>query len=1157
MSKTDEPCVTLLIEDEPAIEDAFSSDGELGPHARVASAIEDTIYSSDGGKVIGLEGGWGSGKSTVVRLVTKRLEKDPHIVTISFDAWAHEGDPLRRTYIETIASKFQQLRWVDTTKWENELASLSKRTKQTLTRTTRSPTTLGVLLALALLLIPIGSTMVGDALRDYSISFSGGEPAWQFIIGSALSLSPLLVAAGRLIYLTFSGTAKKIADPSSWAFLSGTYDEDATTNSSETPNPTSLEFERLFYDLMSEALSDSKRRVLLVIDNLDRTDATEALKIWSTMQTFLHATRNREQEWFKRIWVLVPFDREGLRRLWGRDRDTREPQRVNLDLVPNIVQYDSSQDVTTDSFFEKSFQVRFTVPPLILSGWHSLLVRLLDVALPKHKDDQRKIYRTLDHFRADRSAAPTPRQLKAFVNQIGAVHRQWAHTYPLDHAAYFVLQSSNAKDLIVKLRSGKIPTDDAIRMLGPDLRRNLAGLAFNVTADKGIELLLSGIVFDALIGAKTNDDSLSSLASRHGDGFWKILDQVAFERLIEIAPSTLARVFRSLESSNLLENARTEAVSVKKALVNAADSAQLWTPFDEEMGAAIAAVVRLARDPEFSGRMITSIRSTFATYLPETGGPNGSGKKLTHAVIAVFNALAAIKHEEVIPSELVLPISASEWEPACEQLAALDPEMRFWRIFRPSSGFDAVVQFVVAAIGNGAFGELTKLTIEVTRHIQPEISWEQTLPAFRGRLDASQNVGSKEARWLFDAYRRINKVNKAQLRPYNELFDNGHILHHFHRATKEGDHESRALLAFLQLGKFPNNQPVNQSGNSQAGHQLLETTLGSTDKEMVDNFLALLERESKTSLLFAILDARGKVDPLVIACLRAATGRPRPHEVFTSEVVRSRWAFLRANLDAAPDNAHFARMLRESLDSTALATDVQDGGFSRTSVPMYLEMIGVEGSPSGAALATWCAKSLTVLATEQWVADFGESFVLAELTLLLVSRGVTPDLSLAFVDAIERHAASVCLDQQVPKGNLAARWGTLIACIGDESLRSNLRSKLLRVAADNSGGRLQDSFFDMYGTYVVEGIKQMSNFEPLFRLLLGVVKQRGPQRGLTWGAQVLDSNPAMRNHESALDLSRELEIRLRQAIDDGASPEIEAIARSIGVAPKSPANGVE
>ena len=64
----DKTCSTVLIDDSPAIEDAFSASGVLGPHDRVAKAIAD-LTNEPGGKMIGLEGGWGIGSHTVFSAV--------------------------------------------------------------------------------------------------------------------------------------------------------------------------------------------------------------------------------------------------------------------------------------------------------------------------------------------------------------------------------------------------------------------------------------------------------------------------------------------------------------------------------------------------------------------------------------------------------------------------------------------------------------------------------------------------------------------------------------------------------------------------------------------------------------------------------------------------------------------------------------------------------------------------------------------------------------------------------------------------------------------------------------------------------------------------------------------------------------------------------
>ena len=86
-------CTTHLLPDHPAQTDAF------GSHDRVASGIADLVSSGDGGKSIALTGSWGSGKSTVVELL--KLKDSPTKIFV-FNAWTHEGDPLRRTFLEQL-----------------------------------------------------------------------------------------------------------------------------------------------------------------------------------------------------------------------------------------------------------------------------------------------------------------------------------------------------------------------------------------------------------------------------------------------------------------------------------------------------------------------------------------------------------------------------------------------------------------------------------------------------------------------------------------------------------------------------------------------------------------------------------------------------------------------------------------------------------------------------------------------------------------------------------------------------------------------------------------------------------------------------------------------------------------------------------------------
>ena len=71
-------------------------------HEKVAETLFKLITKNSAkGLTIGLEGSWGSGKSTVVSILKDKLNKLDDTRYFYFDAWEHEGDPLRRVFLES------------------------------------------------------------------------------------------------------------------------------------------------------------------------------------------------------------------------------------------------------------------------------------------------------------------------------------------------------------------------------------------------------------------------------------------------------------------------------------------------------------------------------------------------------------------------------------------------------------------------------------------------------------------------------------------------------------------------------------------------------------------------------------------------------------------------------------------------------------------------------------------------------------------------------------------------------------------------------------------------------------------------------------------------------------------------------------------------
>lgn len=81
------------------VSDMDGSDDQV--HLKIANQIVDIIKTTNTqGYSIGLEGQWGSGKSTVLNLINKSLENEESTFLFYIDAWVHEGDFLRRVFLE-------------------------------------------------------------------------------------------------------------------------------------------------------------------------------------------------------------------------------------------------------------------------------------------------------------------------------------------------------------------------------------------------------------------------------------------------------------------------------------------------------------------------------------------------------------------------------------------------------------------------------------------------------------------------------------------------------------------------------------------------------------------------------------------------------------------------------------------------------------------------------------------------------------------------------------------------------------------------------------------------------------------------------------------------------------------------------------------------
>ena len=732
-------CPTRLLTDDPAAADTLG-----GAHDRIASAISDLIGSEDGGKAIGLEGGWGAGKSTIVRLVTGRLMQDSAGSTrvAVFDAWAHQGDPLRRTFLEQLIRSMQDAGWVGRGEWDERAASLSRRRREETHRVIPQLTGFGIILALALFVLPA----VSAALTNL---------AWY------VALVPILVV-GLLVALPLvwnrlpCGRSIPEAAANRFGAFPALLTGQATTESrrlvTETPDPTSIEFETLFRDLCGEGLRNPERRLVLVIDNLDRVSPEDALSIWSTLQTFVQHGAAEPPAWARQLWLIVPFDQAGIARLW-----------------PNA-KSEADAGATASSFLDKTFQVRFQIPPPTILHWRDYLRTALTEALPgHHEDDFHGVYRTFA-LRRGHDVQPTPRDLRLFVNSIGALHRQWQDREGLTISALacFALLG---RDGVERALYGHAPNSEAAlaeRVIDGRWREALAVLHFGAPLAEARVMLLRDPITSALDAG--DGAALRELEATHGEGFWAVFEHSAPTGRNDwgiVGQPDLGHGAVALDSSGLFtaEARRREAALVLTRIKAAAveDSGQ---PFTEEAAVGMAALCRLASDdPAFA---TTLFRGATAAEIPAE--PNGAASALTW-MRGAFTLLAGTS-ELSPPTTLEVPLSPDQWFGVAPEIQDADLNEDIWQRLAPRS-VDSIDEALSMRIGSRRDIEVAGMLAGVMLKTQAANSLPLTASALADYLEQLSSDMPQQLAWAVQALMDCRAAGLIDAERYSWLASQG------------------------------------------------------------------------------------------------------------------------------------------------------------------------------------------------------------------------------------------------------------------------------------------------------------------------------------------------------------------------------------------------
>jgi hypothetical protein len=371
--------------EQPSERDVFPGES----HRKVSEAIEEYILQDGACKVIGLDGGFGSGKSSILHMLrAKILSRDNTFRVWFFDCEQNYQGSIKSNFInlftKEIVSNF------DSDKDKNKISEILEQSDIALGRklvygkktvSEISPWAIALLVG-----IFFSTTFCKElvlSIKDWSAITSW---TWFFVC-LFFTLSPVFVLiAARYV------NRKKIS-AGEWSLLS-VFKGDTNDKISErieiSKEVGPLELKKVLNGHL-EAVGDLK--YIIVVDNLDRLPHDQLRGVWSDLEIFTDIESNAT------FHIVVPFCSD------------KVATHLSKDSAMNS--YDAKE------FIAKKFPVVFRTPPIIASGWKGAFKELWrETFAGQYMDELVVCANMLDRHNPVGGGAITPRIQKRYINDL-------------------------------------------------------------------------------------------------------------------------------------------------------------------------------------------------------------------------------------------------------------------------------------------------------------------------------------------------------------------------------------------------------------------------------------------------------------------------------------------------------------------------------------------------------------------------------------------------------------------------------------------------------------------------------------------------------------------------------------------------------------------
>ncbi|WP_439862212.1 P-loop NTPase fold protein [Pseudomonas sp. MBLB4136] len=366
----------------PANTDAFPG----GSHQKVAQAISSYILNSESSRVIGLDGEFGSGKSSILHMLDAQLsERDQGYKVWFFDCEQNYQGSIKSHFIELFTDKLLESDSLDASKREQLKANRDVALGREFTYRKKTTSRVSAW-ALAVLVSLFFSS---SSFRElFALTRSKEEVAgWVFSLHWLSLMSPVLT----LLVAKLFNLNKKEGDKD-WSLLSlfkGSSEDYINEKIEIAKEVTPLDLKKT----LSNQLEIVKgANYIVVLDNLDRLPKDSLRSVWSDLEIFTWIAG------VKNLSVIVPFCSTKVAKYLSPEQDGN---------------YDSKD------FIAKKFPVVFRAPPVIASGWKKGFLDLWQYTFGTDSlEEAEKCAVLLQRHSPMANRLVTPRLQKKFINDI-------------------------------------------------------------------------------------------------------------------------------------------------------------------------------------------------------------------------------------------------------------------------------------------------------------------------------------------------------------------------------------------------------------------------------------------------------------------------------------------------------------------------------------------------------------------------------------------------------------------------------------------------------------------------------------------------------------------------------------------------------------------